>query len=63
MINQVTPQQADQLIKESSAIVIDIRDANSFAQGHIEGATRIDNDNFQAFRPCWRWDKRLQRLI
>ncbi len=49
MINQITPQQADQLIKESSAIVIDIRDVNSFEQGHIESAIRIDNDNFQAF--------------
>lgn len=49
MNNQITPQQAEQLIKESDAIVIDIRDANSFAQGHIDGATRIDNDNFQAF--------------
>ncbi len=49
MSNQVTPQQADVLIKEKNAVVIDIRDVNSFAQGCIEGAIRIDNSNFQAF--------------
>ncbi|MFT6733349.1 MAG: thiosulfate sulfurtransferase [Polaribacter sp.] len=49
MINQVTAPQAQELIDNSGAVVIDIRDANSFEQGHIENAIRIDNDNFQAF--------------
>ena len=46
---QVTPEQALEMIQQDSAVVIDIRDAQSFAQGHIENAQRIDNDNFQAF--------------
>jgi len=49
MIKQITAAEAKLLIDNENAIVVDIRDAASFAQGHIKDAFRIDNDNFQQF--------------
>jgi len=49
MIKQITAAEAKLLIEKESAIVVDIRDAASFAKGHIKGAIRIDNHNFQQF--------------
>ena len=46
---EITAEQALEMIEKENAVLIDIRDANSFEQIHIEGAKRIDNDNFQAF--------------
>ena len=41
--------KAVDLINNEAAIVVDIRDANSFNQSHIENAIRIDNTNIQQF--------------
>jgi len=49
MINQIDAQEAQKMIDTQNAVVIDIRDPASFANGHIENAIRIDNENFQAF--------------
>ncbi|MGB0494724.1 MAG: rhodanese-like domain-containing protein [Kangiellaceae bacterium] len=49
MVNHINILEAANLLQQKRAIAIDIRDAASFAQGHIEGAIRIDNDNFQSF--------------
>ncbi len=49
MIKEITAAEAKLLIEKENAIVVDIRDAASFAKGHIKGAVRIDNDNFQQF--------------
>jgi len=38
----VSPQKAIELINKQSAVVFDLRDAASFAQGHIVGAKRVD---------------------
>lgn len=40
--------QAVELI-EQGATVVDIRDAQSFAQGHIQGAFNLNNDNIHQF--------------
>jgi len=48
MFNRIDIQQAAKLI-EDDALIVDIRDHNSFAQGHIQGAVRIDNSNIQEF--------------
>lgn len=38
----VTPQNAIELINKQGAVVFDLRDAASFAQGHIVKAKRVD---------------------
>lgn len=38
----VQPQNAIELINKKSAVVLDLRDAAAFAQGHIVGAKRVD---------------------
>ena len=38
----VTPDEAEKLIKEKKAVVLDIRTPEEFAKGHIEGAINVD---------------------
>ena len=45
---RITPEQAQQM-REQGAVVVDIRDPNSYAAGHIEGAARLDNQNVSDF--------------
>lgn len=49
MIKQVNAVEAAKLIEGHKALVVDIRDQNSFEQGHIANAVRVDNDNFQEY--------------
>lgn len=49
MFTRINVSQAAALVENSQALVVDIRDANAFASGHIEGATRVDNSNFQEY--------------
>ena len=49
MIKQITVTEAAEMLETSKVLVVDIRDAGSFSNGHIEGAVRIDNSNFQSF--------------
>ncbi len=49
MIKQINITEAEILIEQQNALIVDIRDAGSFANGHIKGAVRIDNANFQSF--------------
>ncbi len=49
MIKQVSVVEAAKLIDDHKALVVDIRDQNSFEQGHIASAVRVDNDNFQEY--------------
>ena len=46
---QITPEQAKNLLEQEGTQVIDIRDAMSFEAGRIVGAERIDNQNLPAF--------------
>ena len=41
--------QAKELFDNPALNVADIRDPNSYSQGHIKGAARVDNDNLQEF--------------
>lgn len=45
---RISARQARELI-DTEALVVDIRDAQSYAQGHIEGAVLINADNVDAF--------------
>ncbi|MEP1741418.1 MAG: thiosulfate sulfurtransferase GlpE [Kangiellaceae bacterium] len=49
MIKQISVGQAQQMIEQQQALIVDIRDPASFANGHIEGAVRIDNGNIGSF--------------
>lgn len=49
MVKQISVSQAQQLIEDQNALIVDIRDQTSFASGHIEGAVRVDNSNIQSF--------------
>lgn len=49
MANRISITQAQQLVESESATVVDIRDSAAFGQGHIAGATRIDNANVMEF--------------
>ncbi len=49
MINRISISQAAELINEQDVSIVDIRDANSFANGHIRNAVRLDNTNVANF--------------
>lgn len=45
-IREVTPQQARELLA-SGAVVLDVRDKEEFAAGHIEGATHLSRGTLE----------------
>ncbi len=46
--SRIDPQQAQQL-RSQGAVVVDIRDPQSFAQGHISGSQHLDNHSLPDF--------------
>lgn len=49
MINQMTPQEAKPFIDSNEAVFVDIRDGNSYAQSHIQGALSLNSENIDNF--------------
>jgi len=45
---RIAPDRA-QALREQGAVVVDVRDAQSFAQAHIPGARHLDNHSLQDF--------------
>ena len=45
---RIPPQDA-QALREKGAVVVDIRDPQSFAMGHITGSTHLDNHSLHDF--------------
>jgi len=45
---RIAPEQA-QILREQGAVVVDIRDPQSYANGHISGALHLDNHNLADF--------------
>jgi len=45
---RIPPQQA-QALREQAAVVVDIRDPQAYAAGHITGAQHLDNHNIADF--------------
>ena len=43
------PPETAQALRESGAVVVDIRDPQSFAMGHISGSTHLDNHSLHDF--------------
>lgn len=48
MFTRIPPEQAA-LLRTQGAQLVDIRDPQSFTQGHIPGAVRLDNSNLAAW--------------
>jgi len=46
-VKQISVEQLHQ--SNDSPLVADIRDANSYAQGHVPGAINLNNENIQEF--------------
>jgi rhodanese-related sulfurtransferase len=42
-VKLVSPEQANALVREG-AIMLDVREAEEFGRGHIEGATQLSNN-------------------
>jgi len=45
MAREISVSDAAKLIENGEVQIVDIRDPQSFAQGHIAGAVRLDNNN------------------
>ena len=46
---RIPPEQALELRKQEGAVVVDIRDSQAFAAGHITGARHLDNHSVAEF--------------
>ena len=44
---EVTPQQLDVMVREGAAVVVDVRELDEFAAGHIPGAINMPLSDFQ----------------
>lgn len=55
---RIPPEQA-QALREQGAVVVDIRDPQSFANGHISGSTHLDNHSLAAFIAAADFDQPL----
>ena len=45
----INADQAMGMIRDENAVVVDIRDQQSFSNGHIDGAVHLDNSTVEAF--------------
>ena len=49
MVAEITVRELQSKLAAKSAVVVDIRDDESFAEGHIPGAFLLTNDNLVKF--------------
>lgn len=56
---EVTPRELDSLVRAGEALVIDVREANEYADGHIPGAINMPLSTFQASQLPHPQGKRL----
>jgi thiosulfate sulfurtransferase len=61
MFKTLTTEEAQQKIAAEKVNIVDIRDINSYLQGHIEGAEHLTAENFGEF--CDENDKSLPLLV
>lgn len=45
---RISPEQA-QSLRSEGGVIVDIRDPNSFANGHVTGSTHLDNQSLHDF--------------
>ena len=46
---RISPESAHELMVSKKVVIVDIRDPNSFLQGHIAQAQNISDENIQDF--------------
>jgi len=46
---RISAQKAHEIIASQKVTIVDIRDANSFAQGHMHEAQAVNEDNIKSF--------------
>lgn len=61
MIKQLSPDEAEQLLAGSNAVVLDVRDEGSFVEAHIEGAIHLSMSAMKEF--CATADKNQPILV
>ena len=49
MVKQLPPEEAEQLVANGNLVIIDVRDQDSFATGHIEGAIQLSVADMKIF--------------
>lgn len=49
MIKQLSPEEAEQLVADGNLVIIDVRDQDSYAMGHIEGSIQLSVADMKAF--------------
>lgn len=49
MIKQLSPEEAQRLVADGNLVIIDVRDQESFAKGHIEGAIQLSVADMKNF--------------
>ncbi|NRB40811.1 MAG: thiosulfate sulfurtransferase GlpE [Pseudomonadales bacterium] len=49
MFTRISTTDAQKLIKDSQAQVVDIRDPQAFSAGHMPAAINLNNDNMQSY--------------
>lgn len=55
---RITPQEA-QGLRAQGSVIVDIRDAQSFANGHITGSSHLDNHSLPDFLAAADFDQPL----
>ena len=55
----ISVQEAHEILAKGKATVVDIRDANAFAQGHIPHARMVNDENIDTFLEDANKDKPL----
>ena len=45
---EITPRQLDSMLRQDRALVVDVREADEFAAGHIPGAINLPLSGFRA---------------
>src|SRR5271163_735065 len=61
MIKQLSPEEADQLLANGSMVIIDVRDQESFSNGHIKGAIQLSVADMKLF--CQTTSKNQPLLV
>ena len=46
---RISIEQTQQLIDSKPVVLVDVRDAQSYQAGHIDGAISLDNSNIEQF--------------
>lgn len=61
MIKQLSPEEAERVVADGNVVIIDVRDQDSFAQGHIEGAIQLSVADMKLF--CQNTPKNQPLLV